>query len=147
MLTQARLSRLRRGYTQRNRRRLVRKQSDKLGGVHSPGAESAVNGTSGTVQASWGVNARSDPAIRDGNIFSAIKDGDNFLILGRSSDYKWIATARNGEIGWMKYGDENVNDKDRIIRLPEGVNITELPEYKDDATLDIDPNSPLAERD
>ncbi|MCY4020883.1 MAG: hypothetical protein OXG39_15830 [Chloroflexi bacterium] len=101
---------------------------------------------SGTVQASDGVNVRSNPAIVAGNDFTSIKDGYNFLVLGRSSDNLWITTARKGKIGWMYYGGPNVNDDARIIRLPEGVNIADLPEYPDDATLDFDPNSPVTKR-
>ncbi len=102
---------------------------------------------SGTVQAPSGVNVRSAPSRVVPTIGKSRQFGENFLVLGRSSDKEWIATARNGELGWMYYGPENADDNGRIIRLPEGVSITDLPEVPDDAELDFDPNSPVTKRD
>ena len=90
---------------------------------------------SGTVRVADGLNVRSTPMANDENRLRSLKQGEKLLILGRSEDNKWIATAKNGVLAWVYYGGED----DRYVSLPKGVYIGDLPIYGDHATLDLDP--------
>lgn len=90
---------------------------------------------SGTVQAARGLNVRSSPMVKDGNWLTALGKDENLLILGRSEDGAWIATAKRGVLAWVSYG----TDSDPNVILPEGVNLEDLPPYDDNATLNLDP--------
>ncbi|MCY3917957.1 MAG: hypothetical protein OXG49_18290 [Chloroflexi bacterium] len=74
--------------------------------------------------------------VKDGNWLSALGKGENLLILGRSDDGAWIATAKRGVLAWVSYGSES----DPNVILPEGVNLEDLPQYEDNATLNLDPS-------
>ena len=89
---------------------------------------------SGTVLAALGLNVRSAPMVKDGNVIMQLRKDENLLILGLSEDGKWIATAKRGVLAWVSYGPEN----DRNVSLPEGLS---LKPYKGDKTLNLDPFS------
>ena len=89
---------------------------------------------SGTVRPASGLNVRSSPMVKDGNWLTALGTGANLLILGRSEDEAWIATAKRGVLAWVYYGTES----DPNVILPEGVNLEDLPPYDDNATLNLD---------
>ena len=91
---------------------------------------------SGTVQANQGLRVRTTPMVKEGNILTSLQEGEKLLILGRSKDELWIATAKKGVLAWMYYGFP----KNPLIALPEGVNIRDLPIYDDHATLDFGPS-------
>ena len=89
-----------------------------------------------TVRAAKGLNARSTPALKGKeNVVTTLRDGQKLAILGISEDEAWIASERYGVLVWVSRGTK----EDPLLILPEDLNIEDLPVFRADKTLDLDP--------
>ena len=94
---------------------------------------------SGTISPSDGAKVRDTPST-DGSIETTLKAGETLPVFGRievEGDIKdWLAVMVQGDIHWV-YADG--------VKLPEGVNLNDLPMVKKDAGFEFDPNSSFEE--